>query len=264
MLIKLTEISRAEGITVYAVPGTKIMFTLTDAEKKAFPNYDLIMREYSDMLRSLTRDTAPPSMVPQPPDLSTPAPRPDKPLTVPQRADTPQETAPSAPQEPTPQQPQPDQAPSELMSDKWLGDRVDKSKLPFRVNDDAEPTERISVEVAQEIADNWDSLVERDRAKLVRKIARIKVHDRMKVKDILPQELKGMIVSISANKDGANSSFIPASESAFFGVEQPDFGLNKSAPLANIPEDFDRAAQGKGPATEYRSVASLESMLKGD
>ena len=150
------------------------------------------------------------------------------------------------------------------MSKKWLGDSVETDHLPFRVNDDAQSTEKISEQVAREIADNWDSLTEGDKTKLARKIARIKVHARMKIKDILPQELKGMIVSISANKDGANSSFIPASESAFLGIDSPDFGLNKSAPLANIPEEFDQAARGKGPTTEYKSVASLESMLKGD
>ena len=52
------------------------------------------------------------------------------------------------------------------------------------------------------------------------------------------------------------------SESAFLDEEVPDFGMNKQAPLANIPQGFGEASSG--PKASYRSVNELTSMLKGE
>lgn len=249
MLIKLVEVSQAGDTIIYAIPGSNALVSFTEEERAKLPNYDVVLQQYSQMLRGLQTGREP-ALVTGP----TYAP-PSKPA-APQAPVQAQQTAPQAPKESAPG--------TGLMSPDWLGENKERQALPFRVNDDAEPVNPLPESLALEISNTWDRLETRDKVKVARKLAKIKVQTRMKVKDLLPQQLKQMVVSISANKDGAKTSFIPASEAAFLGQEQPDFGLNKRTPLANIPEEFDEAALGKGPATEYRSVQELADMLKGD
>ena len=55
MLIKLVPISKAEGVTVFSVPNTNVLIALTEEELAAFPNYDVILEQYTSMLKDLTR-----------------------------------------------------------------------------------------------------------------------------------------------------------------------------------------------------------------
>ena len=132
--------------------------------------------------------------------------------------------------------------------------------LPYKLNDDAGPVKQVLThEVAGYITETWEDLSDDDKTKIAQKLAKVKVQHRVKFKTLLPQQLKHMITTIVISRDGPARHVTP-SESTFLGSETPDFGLNKKAPLANIPSDFDETAP---PQKTYRSPTELMSMLSG-
>lgn len=187
-----------------------------------------------------------------------------------QGPDSPQETALTAlhlaseepGQAPKPETPTEPEIEGSVQQDDWLfGENVDKESLPFRVNDDAEPKEDRMAAVIETLSRHYGKLDETQMRKVAEHIANINVHDRVKHKDALPEELKQMVVQIVLSRDGLNSSHVPAAEAVFLGHGSPDFGLNKEAPPASIPKGFGETALG--PTAKYRSAESLAAMLKG-
>ena len=259
MLIRIEHVASTDDGLIFKEPISGAVIVLTDAQADAI---GLMYNDIHDIIEAAGRLAKAAELPPTQgqalkgqltiPGLVAASQGPARGQETPLTADAP---APSSPPAPTSQ----DQHNEE---DEWLfGVDVNKEALPYRVNDDAiTPPDRM-IAIIKTLNEHYDKLDATQMRKAAESIAVIPVHERVKYKDALTDELRNMVVQIILAKDGLKSSLIPAAEAVFLGHGEPDFGLNKQAPPASIPEGFGETALG--PNTKYRSAESLSAKLKG-
>lgn len=81
----------------------------------------------------------------------------------------------------------------------------------------------------------------RVQVQILVKLSGVPFRNLMSLRDEIPQQMKNQIVHVILQKDGLQSSFVPAELAIFRGeqVDQNALGLKQSSTPGHIPEEFE-------------------------
>lgn len=271
MLVNLVLVGTYEGRNLYKVEGTECHVTLkpdeirrAQIEAKLEKRYENVVNEIVSLLFSAgivgqSAGTVEPAVgaPDSPADMGSVAPYLD-------HYDGPNPTPAAKPAPTTADRPAGDGAapqggklPAGLNILNAISDK--KSIAPYRVNDDAgRDGFAIDVDTIVRISDAYTKSEEALKRKIAEYLSNAPLDKLVKYADKMPQELRRKVAHIIANRDGENTSFIPASVAVLNGEKIPDIrkivGDNTPQRPGKIPEGWDNSEEAN----------DLESRLEPD
>lgn len=261
------------GVFVYVVDGTDKFVVLTEEQSvkaSVMPRELDMLTRIKELLSDDSSEDQGPHRAPNGPPV---APLPG-PAHQPERPHRPPQAPPQAPQAPTATaapQPDIDSMTSGLMAEFGLDkERVDKSNLPYRINDDA-TNSQLTLEDVKKLVQIYENVNDiQVKIEIVRKIEGLPPRLRIPMKEHIPKDIREAVVRSLISRDGLNSGFVPAEEAMFLGDEQMDigraFGFRPKGKRGEVPEDFEGSgvqAQLDGRMTpRYRSLGADTSAAK--
>tara|TARA_R110000751_G_scaffold76798_7_gene154812 strand:+ start:901 stop:1755 length:855 start_codon:yes stop_codon:yes gene_type:complete len=256
------------GVFVYIVDGTDKFVVLTEQQAtkaQLLPTEShLLLKQVKAMLEADSSETQAPRRAPAAP-VAAPLPGPTQ---GPERPPGPTQGPPQAPQGAPPSAPPSPEigaVTSQMLAEFGLDqERVDKSNLPYRINDDA-TNSQLTLEDVKKLVNIYEGVEDVNvKIEIIRKIEGLPPRLRIPMKGDIPKEIREAVVRNVIGRDGLNSGFVPAEEAMFLGDEPFDigrsFGFRPKGKRGEVPEDFEgsgvQATLDNRMTPRYKSIGS--------